>query len=450
MLRSLPSAQRTGSVLVGAIAAATFGSLVTAADPLLPPVIHDWHIRYTIPQTLDIIPTPHPGWDLPASHPTYVALYAALAQAGLPVGLMLNNGTAPLTGWKDPNALQTTMGLVQQLDYVFGDFEAEVPELEIINLIFTVRFHENPMIANAWIGVYNQYPGTPDMSALSEATIHRGFASGVYNYGLDVAMPATYPFSAYQTHTMPQFWGSNLAPNVRSALFWAPLEKLQTAKNALPSWHKLIAWMAPYVDDATFSPPAPVPPIPDNIALLQHFRLRGADGYYVLESFVPGYTTAQYRLDMNNAWHALSPIFDRTGPITILNTTTDKQSGVQWSGVTRDGATAVLVSNLGNADVEFTLPTPAWPDGSVVKSLKGTHQLHFVMPEIPSEPDPLPIRGDLDGDGIVGLEDMLIVIAAFGHCPVDETCPADLNVDGVVDLQDLFVLRQLQAATAGG
>lgn len=46
--------------------------------------------------------------------------------------------------------------------------------------------------------------------------------------------------------------------------------------------------------------------------------------------------------------------------------------------------------------------------------------------------------GDLNGDGIVNVNDLLILLAAWGECP--PSCPADLNGDGFVDVADLLLL----------
>ncbi len=45
--------------------------------------------------------------------------------------------------------------------------------------------------------------------------------------------------------------------------------------------------------------------------------------------------------------------------------------------------------------------------------------------------------GDLDGDGIVTVEDMNLLLAAMGPC---DECPADLDGDGFVTVQDLLLL----------
>lgn len=50
---------------------------------------------------------------------------------------------------------------------------------------------------------------------------------------------------------------------------------------------------------------------------------------------------------------------------------------------------------------------------------------------------PVP-SSDIDGDGTVGLNDLLILLAAFGPCPDGDPCPADLDGSGVVDFLDLL------------
>ena len=53
----------------------------------------------------------------------------------------------------------------------------------------------------------------------------------------------------------------------------------------------------------------------------------------------------------------------------------------------------------------------------------------------------LSIPGDLDGDGSVGIRDLLILFANWGPCPVPpDPCPADLNGDGSVGVGDLLIL----------
>ncbi len=52
-----------------------------------------------------------------------------------------------------------------------------------------------------------------------------------------------------------------------------------------------------------------------------------------------------------------------------------------------------------------------------------------------------PIPGDLDGDGSVGIIDLLTLLAAWGPCPnPPQECPADLDDDGDVGILDLLTL----------
>ncbi|MCH8824790.1 MAG: hypothetical protein IH984_14930 [Planctomycetes bacterium] len=54
----------------------------------------------------------------------------------------------------------------------------------------------------------------------------------------------------------------------------------------------------------------------------------------------------------------------------------------------------------------------------------------------------LPNTADLDGDGVVGTSDLLILFANWGPCPPPEKgdCPADLDGDGIVGTSDLLEL----------
>ncbi len=50
------------------------------------------------------------------------------------------------------------------------------------------------------------------------------------------------------------------------------------------------------------------------------------------------------------------------------------------------------------------------------------------------------IPGDLDGDGSVGVKDLLILLGSWGDCPDCKNCPADLDVDCTVGVKDLLIL----------
>jgi uncharacterized membrane protein len=49
--------------------------------------------------------------------------------------------------------------------------------------------------------------------------------------------------------------------------------------------------------------------------------------------------------------------------------------------------------------------------------------------------------GDVTGDGVVNIDDLLAVIAAWGPCPAPPaTCAADVTVDGAVNIDDLLLV----------
>lgn len=72
--------------------------------------------------------------------------------------------------------------------------------------------------------------------------------------------------------------------------------------------------------------------------------------------------------------------------------------------------------------------------GVTVSVFDGAGSFQFISPlEIPDSG----IVGDLNGDGVVDVSDMLLLLADWGPC---EGCAADLNGDGVVDVSDLLIL----------
>ena len=54
--------------------------------------------------------------------------------------------------------------------------------------------------------------------------------------------------------------------------------------------------------------------------------------------------------------------------------------------------------------------------------------------------DPFPVQlGDLDGDGIVGINDFLDLLAAWGPC-IQDCCLPDLDLDEDVGITDFLLL----------
>ncbi|MHC4991419.1 MAG: trypsin-like serine protease [Planctomycetota bacterium] len=51
-----------------------------------------------------------------------------------------------------------------------------------------------------------------------------------------------------------------------------------------------------------------------------------------------------------------------------------------------------------------------------------------------------PVAGDVDGDGAVGVFDLVTLFLQWGPCPPGSTCPADLDGDGTVGVSDLLTV----------
>jgi 3-phytase len=55
--------------------------------------------------------------------------------------------------------------------------------------------------------------------------------------------------------------------------------------------------------------------------------------------------------------------------------------------------------------------------------------------------NPRGIRGDINGDGEVGINDFLMLLARWGPCPdPPDPCPADVDHDGIVGVNDFLIL----------
>ena len=57
-----------------------------------------------------------------------------------------------------------------------------------------------------------------------------------------------------------------------------------------------------------------------------------------------------------------------------------------------------------------------------------------------AHPKPNQTDGDLDGDGTVGVKDLLILLGSWGPCDDCADCPADLDDDCTVGVKDLLIL----------
>lgn len=100
---------------------------------------------------------------------------------------------------------------------------------------------------------------------------------------------------------------------------------------------------------------------------------------------------------------------------------------IDGGGGTSTGGGYTLSGTIGQPDAgtmsggSYTLTGGFWAGGD-------------VEPKTPSCP------GDFNGDSVIDVSDLLILLGAWGPCADPGNCPPDLNGDGVVDVSDLLLV----------
>lgn len=114
--------------------------------------------------------------------------------------------------------------------------------------------------------------------------------------------------------------------------------------------------------------------------------------------------------------------------------------GILYVGETAEGWSApVQVAGGDSGNQGTSIAVNADGELVVAYALSGFDQQVFAdLFVATSTIDVQPCTGDLNGDGVVNVADMLILLGAWGDCP--QPCEADLNGDGVVNVADLLIL----------
>ena len=402
----------------------------------------DWGVRNAQVTGSDAIPVPHPGHDLPANHAVYQNLYSTLEAQGLPLTVMMQNDQG------GNGTLATVLDNVTSMDYVFADFESTDRFAHVDAMVSQVRNHSNPDVANAYIGNYAMYPNAYDASMhfpwIADRTnaFHNDAHNFYLNSGLNVAQPNAYPYEYFTAHTVNWPVGQR-SPNKRSALFYGPLERVSGARRSLNEepGHEddlLIPWLAGAIEWTGYD--APDPTEEDHDALAQHIRLRGADGYYTLVSWIGGDGSVtppagypsheEYRENVADAWGELDWLFAEDQAPEILNLATTKTTGLEWSGMRQGDQVLFLVSNLGGFPSQAELPDlPGLPDFSPIVPA-GTHETFTYT---------LDFSADFDSDVDIDGTDFLLWQQGNGTLGGGTLADGDANLDANVDSEDLTV-----------
>ena len=158
-----------------------------------------------------------------------------------------------------------------------------------------------------------------------------------------------------------------------------------------------------------------------NEVIVRSFLWR--DGEWIDIGGFPGCEQTRV-LDLNDAGQAIGYC---EGPDTF--------SRFLW----QDGVIWELNDISESDDPEFGIISLVWAINNAAQIAGDGSHTEFGGPAIRLTPI-LPPLGDLDGDGIVGVSDFLILLANWGRCADCADCAADLDDNCVVGVSDLLIL----------
>ena len=138
-----------------------------------------------------------------------------------------------------------------------------------------------------------------------------------------------------------------------------------------------------------------------------------------------------------------SVAFSQDGQILVSGGGRDDSTVRLWNMNTGEEITTLTAHSIGNINVDFS------PDGKTFVSggVDGTALLWDLTSFVDSE-DLITYRvEDVNRDGFVTIEDLILVATQFGQS--GEGNPADVNVDGVIDVADILLVAAALASDNG-
>ena len=103
-----------------------------------------------------------------------------------------------------------------------------------------------------------------------------------------------------------------------------------------------------------------------------------------------------------------------------------------WSVRLEDGEAVDLIdhsSELAPLPEQFIMSFGEDARGEIYACTRFTGRVYRINPELP------PCSADVDGDGLISVTDLTLVVTSWGPC--NGKCPADVDGDGTVDTADL-------------
>jgi hypothetical protein len=269
-----------------------------------------------------------------------------------------------------------------KIDYTFIDYETPDAAARVTGVVSQIKASTatGPAVLNnkAFVGNFGFAPVFADPTTASGV----GSLSGYLSSGLNMATEELYPGS--QWYRGPAS-GNSTSPNVRSALFTLPIERLSLTTANLPAGHQHVAyvdrfnnWQNPALDTDgdpgngfRFVTQDQLLSRGDFQAQVLHYRLRGATAVHGLQGGVEGYTPQQFMSDIDAGWSGVAAVNQVLGDpkarAATLDTVVDADGtyrsledvGLVWSGAysTATGKMVLLMSNLDGTAHRITIPS---------------------------------------------------------------------------------------------
>ena len=164
---------------------------------------------------------------------------------------------------------------------------------------------------------------------------------------------------------------------------------------------------------------------------LEHYEARWLDKSYHFNDFTndfvfPKYDETQIEL---SATHDDTVVFEL--PVSHAN-------GWHQSMITRNGIVSSWDYLNGETSdvVRFELPRQEWSNRMelFLMDVKGNYHYYVLSLSIPAALPPIP--ADINADGVVNIQDLVLVASQLGQ----SVGKADVNADGIVNIQDLVLV----------